>query len=114
MECIHACPRFVPLGVTVYSNALLYVSLFLLLTDLRQYSSYKQEELSPRPPRDYGRPEPWGEGHGHPSLQDADPQQRDSTGQRQHEGWVPFQNASIRAGQIILHLHASQELLKAR
>ena len=32
---------------------------------------------------------------------------------RQHEGWVPSQNASIHAGQIILCLRASQELLKA-
>ena len=54
-----------------------------------------------------------GEGHEHPSLQDADTQQRDSMGQRQHEGWVPSQNASIHAGQIILHLRASQELPKA-
>ena len=54
-----AC-RLLPLGVMVYSNALLYVSLFLLPTDLRQYSPYKQEELSPRPQRGYGRPEPWG------------------------------------------------------
>ena len=33
---------------------------------------------------------PGGEGCRHPSLQDADPQQRDSMGQGQHEG-----NASI-------------------
>ena len=77
---MHACPHLVPLGVAVYSNALLYVSLFLLLTDLRRYSPYKQEELLSRPQRGYGRPELWGEGHGHPSFQDANPQQRDVMG----------------------------------
>ena len=41
---------------------------------------------------------PRAEGCGHPSLQDTDPQQRDSTGQRQHEGQVLSQNASIHAG----------------
>ena len=35
-------------------------------------------------------------------------------GQRQHEGQVSSQNASICAGRIILCLHASQELPKAR
>ena len=53
-------PHLVPLGVTVYSNALFYVSLFLLPIDLRWYSPDEQEELSPRPQRGYGRPEPWG------------------------------------------------------
>ena len=57
---------------------------------------------------------PRGEGCGHPFFQDADPQQRDSMGQRQHEGWVPSQNASIHAGQIILCLRASKEFPKAR
>ena len=57
---MHMCPCFVHLGVMVYSNALLYVSLFLLLTDLRWYLPYKQEELSPKPQRGYGRPEPLG------------------------------------------------------
>ena len=56
---------------------------------------------------------PGREGCGHPSFQDTDPQQRDSMGKRQHEGWVSSQNASICAGQIILRLHTSQELLKA-
>ena len=54
-ECMHACPCLVHLGVTVYSNALLYVSLFLLSTDLRQYSPCELAEHSPRPQRGCGR-----------------------------------------------------------
>ena len=57
--------------------------------------------------------DPGREGCGHPSFQDADPQQRDSMGSKQQEGWVSSQNASICAGWIILHLRASQELPKA-
>ena len=57
---------------------------------------------------------PGREGHRHPSFQDADPQQRDSMGQRQHEGWVSSQNASICTGQIILCLRTIQELPNAR
>ena len=54
------CPRLVYSDVMVYSNALLYVSLFLLPTDLRWFSPCEQEERSPRSQRGYGRPEPLG------------------------------------------------------
>ena len=60
---MHVCkPHLVYSDVAVYSNALLYVSMFSLPTDLRWFLPCKQEEHSPKPQRGYGRPEPWGEG----------------------------------------------------
>ena len=59
-ECMHTCPLL--LGVVVCSNALLYVSLFLLLTDLRQFSPCELAGHSPRPQKGYGRQGPWGGG----------------------------------------------------
>ena len=44
-----------------------------------------------------------------PSLQDANPPERDVMGQRECEGWVLPQDASLCAGRIILHLRADQE-----
>ena len=52
---------------------------------------------------------PGGKGCGHPSLQDANPPEKDVTGHREHEGWVPPQDASLCTGQIILCLCADQE-----
>ena len=68
MECMHTCFHLVHLGAVVYSNALLYVSLFLLPTDLRQFLPCEQKERSPRPQRGYGRPGPWGRDVGVPPL----------------------------------------------
>ena len=58
-ECMHTCPHFVHLGATVDSNALLYVFLFLLPTDLKRCSPCEQAEHFARPQRGYGRPGPW-------------------------------------------------------
>ena len=52
---------------------------------------------------------PGGKGCGCPSLQDANPPERDITGRRDHEGQVLPQDASLCAGRIILCLHADQE-----
>ena len=52
---------------------------------------------------------PGGKGCRHPSLQDANPPERDVMGRREHEGWVPPQDASLCAGRIILYLHTDQE-----
>ena len=52
---------------------------------------------------------PGGKGHGCPSLQDANPPERDVMGRREHEGRVPPQDASLCAGRIILHLCTDQE-----
>ena len=57
---------------------------------------------------------PGGKGHGHSSLQDASPPERDVTGQGEHEGQVPSQNASLCTGQIILCLGADQEFTVGR
>ena len=54
-ECMHVCPHLVHLGVAVYSNALLYVSLFLLPTDLKRCLPCKLAEHLPRPQRGCGR-----------------------------------------------------------
>ena len=47
-ECMHACPHLVHLGVSVDSNALLYVFLFSLPTDLKQCSPCELAECLPR------------------------------------------------------------------
>ena len=60
-----------------------------LLTDLKRYLPFTQEGHSHMPQRGYGRPGPWGEGHGHPSLQNTDTKQGDVVGSGDHEGRVP-------------------------
>ena len=62
MECMHTCPHLVYLGIVLYSNALLHVSLFLLSTGSKRYLPYAREGHSPKPERGYGRPAPWGGG----------------------------------------------------
>ena len=52
-------PRFVHLGVMVDSNAILYVFLFLLPTDLKRCSPCELVEHLPRPQRGCGRRGPW-------------------------------------------------------
>ena len=56
---MHA-PRPMPLGIVVYSNTLLHVSLFI--ASVKQYLPFAQEERSHTPQRGYGRPGPWGGG----------------------------------------------------
>ena len=101
---MHACLRVVYLGIVVYSNALLNVSLFLSSIDSRRYLPYTQEGHWPKPQKGYGRPGPWGEGCGHPSFQDTNSSQRDAASRREHEGRVPSQNA-VCAGRIVVRLH---------
>ena len=102
-------PHLVHLGIVVYSNILLHVSLFLLSTDLKRYLPSAREGLSPTPQRGYGRPGPWGgEGHRHPFFQDTNSQQRDIVGRGEHEGQVPSQNASVRIRRIVLCLCTDQ------
>ena len=88
---MHTCPHLVHLGVAVDSNALLYVFLFSLPTDLKQCSPCELAECLPRHKGAVEDKGPGREGCG----RDADTQQRDSMGQRQHEGQVSSQNASI-------------------
>ena len=58
-ECMHTCPHPVHLGVTVDSNALLYVFLFLLPTDSKRCLPCELAEHLPRPQRGCGRQGPW-------------------------------------------------------
>ena len=55
---MHACPRFLHLGVTVDSDALFYV--LLLPTGLKQCSLCELGGLSPWLWRGSGRARPWG------------------------------------------------------
>ena len=52
---------------------------------------------------------PGGEGCGCPSFQDPNSQQRDVMSRGEHEGHVPSQNAHVRVGRIVLHLHTDQK-----
>ena len=94
--CMHACPRFLHLGVTVDSNALFYV--LLLPTGLKQCSLCIQGGLSPWSQRGSGRAGPWGEAHVCPSLQDADHGCQYVTSQGRNDKWLPAKDASLHAG----------------
>ena len=65
---MHTCPRVVYLGIVVYSNALLHVSLFLSSIGSRRYLPYAREGCSPKPQRGYGRPGPGGRDMGVPPF----------------------------------------------
>ena len=93
-----ACPRLVYSDVAVYSNALLYVSIFIAnrfeaVFALQTGRMFTQATEGLWKTRALG-----GKGCGHPSLQDANPPERDIMGCGEHEGWVPPQDASLCAG----------------
>ena len=90
------CPCLVYSAVAVYSNALLYVSIFIAnrfeaVFALQTGRTFTQAT------------------EGRTSLQDANPPERDVMGCREHEGWVLPQDASLCTGRIILCLRTDQE-----
>ena len=81
-----SCPHLVYSDVAVYSNALLDVSIFIAnrfeaVFALQTGRTFTQATEGLWKTRAWG-----GKGHRHPSLQDANPPERDDMGHREHEG----------------------------
>ena len=104
---MHACPRPMRLGIVVYSNALLHVSLFVVDRFVVIFTLHTGRTFTCTT-EGLWKTRALGEGCRHPSLQNTNTKQGDVVGCRDHEGWVPFLNATLCIRQTLFHLCADQ------